>query len=161
MAMELNFRIAGRIARPVEEVYEAIADPEKLARFFATGGAKGRIETGNTLYWKFKGFTEETPVKVIEAVPNEMIILEWQAYEGETGKIGAKIVGVEYATTVTFLFKALDDGRTLVQIIEEGWNETPGGLRGSYNNCEGWTSMLLTLKGMLEHDINLGDGLYH
>ena len=44
--MELKFKIAGRIAKPVHEVFEAVADPKKLSGYFTTGGAKGRLETG-------------------------------------------------------------------------------------------------------------------
>ncbi len=44
--MEINFRVSGRIAKPVEEVFEAVADPNKLSKYFTTGGAKGRMETG-------------------------------------------------------------------------------------------------------------------
>ena len=63
-------------------------------------------------------------------------------------------------TTVTMLFSPTDDGRTLVQIVEEGWPERPGGLRGSYTNCEGWTIMLLAMKSWLEHGIDIGADLY-
>src|SRR3546814_10733175 len=46
MVMELKFRVAARIAKPVHEVFEAVADPAKLSHYFTTGGAKGRLETG-------------------------------------------------------------------------------------------------------------------
>jgi hypothetical protein len=36
--------------------------------------------------------------------------------------------GPDYNTTVTMEFKSTDDGRTLVEIAEEGWRETPNGL---------------------------------
>ncbi|CDZ45543.1 Hypothetical protein, partial CDS, partial [Neorhizobium galegae bv. orientalis] len=39
--MELKFKISGRISKPVEEVFEAVADPKKLSGYFTTGGAKG------------------------------------------------------------------------------------------------------------------------
>ena len=37
---------------------------------------------------------------------------------------------------------------------------SPGALRGSYANTEGWTGMLLALKVWVEHGINLREGLY-
>ena len=46
--MELKFRVAARIAKPVHEVFEAVADPGQLSEYFTTGGAKGRLETGAT-----------------------------------------------------------------------------------------------------------------
>ena len=158
--MELKFRIAARIAKPVHEVFEAVADPEQLSQYFTTGGAKGRLETGATVMWDFHDFPGAFPVKVVEVVPDERIVLEWGAHEAESGEIGAKPVKTDYSTTVTFLFKPLDDGRTLIEIVEEGWHDTPGALRGSYANSEGWTGMLLALKAWVEHGINLREGLY-
>ena len=158
--MDLKFRVAGRIAKPVHEVFEAVADPAKLSRYFTTGGAKGRLETGATVMWDFADFPGAFPVTVVEVVPDERIVLEWGAHEAESGEIGAKGIKTDYSTTVTFLFKALDDGRTLVEIVEEGWHDSPGALRGSYANSEGWTGMLLALKVWVEHGINLREGLY-
>jgi len=158
--MEINFRVAGRIDKPVAEVFEAVADPEKLSGYFTTGGAKGRIETGATVMWDFHDFPGAFPVEVIEVVPNEKIVLEWGAHEGDSGKIGAKGRETDYRTTVTMLFKPTDDGRTLVEIVEEGWRDTPEALRGSYMNCEGWTGMLCAMKVWLEHGITLRHGFY-
>jgi uncharacterized protein YndB with AHSA1/START domain len=44
--MELKFEVHARIARPPGQVFEAVADPDQLSRYFTTGGAKGRLETG-------------------------------------------------------------------------------------------------------------------
>jgi uncharacterized protein YndB with AHSA1/START domain len=37
--MDLKFKISAHIARPVAEVFEAVADPKKLSGYFTTGGA--------------------------------------------------------------------------------------------------------------------------
>jgi len=158
--MDLKFRVAARIARPVHEVFEAVADPAQLSHYFTTGGAEGRLETGATVTWDFHDFPGAFPVEVVEVVPDERIVLEWGAHEAESGEIGAKGIKTDYTTTVTMLFKPLDDGRTLVEIVEEGWHDSPGALRGSYANSEGWTGMLLALKVWIEHGINLREGLY-
>src|SRR5919112_265104 len=108
--MELKFRVAARISRPVHEVFEAVADPDKLSQYFTTGGAKGRLEK---------------------------------------------------RATVTMDFSSLDDGsRTLVEIREEGWRETQGGLDASYGNCMGWSQMLCALKVWIEHGFNLRADMY-
>ena len=44
--MELHFKVFGYIARPVAQVFEAVADPAQLSRYFTTGGAQGRLRTG-------------------------------------------------------------------------------------------------------------------
>ena len=64
--MEINFRVSGRIAMPVEEVFEAVADPAQLSQYFTTGGAKGRLETGATVMWDFHDFPGAFPVEVID-----------------------------------------------------------------------------------------------
>ena len=159
--MELKFRVAARIAKPVHEVFEAVADPKQLSEYFTTGGAKGRLETGTTVTWDFHDYPGAFPVHVIEVVPDERIVLEWKASEGEAPNVeGGEMKDADYNTTVTMSFKALDDGRTLVEIAEEGWRENQGALSASYGNCQGWTGMLLALKVWLEHGFNLRDGLY-
>ena len=64
--MDLKFKVSGRIARPVEEVFEAVADPAKLSAYFTTGGAVGRLETGKTVQWEFADFPGAFPVEVVE-----------------------------------------------------------------------------------------------
>ncbi|PKQ00335.1 MAG: ATPase [Alphaproteobacteria bacterium HGW-Alphaproteobacteria-13] len=159
--MELKFRVAARIAKPVHEVFEAVADPAKLSHYLTTGGAKGRLETGATVEWDFHDYPGAFPVYVIAVVPDEKIVLEWQANEGEAPNVeGGSLETADYRTRVTMLFKGLDDGRTLVKISEEGWRENQGALDASYGNCQGWSQMLCALKVWIEHGINLREGMY-
>jgi uncharacterized protein YndB with AHSA1/START domain len=151
MAMPLKFKISGRIARPVHDVFEAVVDPDQLSGYFTTGGAKGRLETGATVTWDFADFPGAFPVEVVEVDPDRRIVLRWQAADGGDDP---------YDTTVTMEFAELDDGRTLVTIAEDGWRDTAAAQEASYGNCEGWTGMLCALKVWLEHGINLRDGFY-
>jgi len=159
--MELKFRVAARIARPVHDVFEAVADPQQLSHYFTTGGARGRLETGATVTWDFHDFPGAFPVRVVEVVPDQRIVLEWKANEGEAPNVeGGEMTAADYDTTVTMTFKDLGDGRTLVEIAEAGWRQNQGALNASYGNCQGWTGMLLALKVWIEHGINLREGLY-
>ena len=54
--MDPRFQVSGRINKPVQEVFEAVADPKQLSGYFTTGGAKGRLETGVTVQWEFADF---------------------------------------------------------------------------------------------------------
>ena len=160
--MDLKFRVAARIARPVHDVFEAVADPAQLSGYFTTGGAEGRLETGATVTWDFHDFPGAFPVEVVEVVPDETIVLKWDASEGEPHNVeGAETAVAPYKTMVTMTFKPVDDGqRTLVEIKEEGWHENQGALDASYGNCQGWSQMLCALKAWLEHGINLREGMY-
>ncbi|MEQ8294554.1 MAG: SRPBCC family protein [Roseovarius sp.] len=147
--MELKFTVAGRIAKPVEEVFEAVVSPDRLSQYFTTGGARGRLETGAEVTWDFHDFPGAFPVLVQEVVPNSRIVLQWEA-DGIA----------DTWTTVTMEFQGLEDGRTMVRISEFGWPETEAGLSSSFGNCQGWTGMLCAMKAWLEHGINLRDGFY-
>lgn len=158
--MELKFSVSAHIARPIDEVFEAIADPKKLSGYFTTGGAQGRLETGQTVTWDFHDFPGAFPVEVVEVIAPSKIVLKWEANDGPP-EGGEATAGASYMTTVTMDLSSLDDGRrTLVRITEEGWRQTPGGLKASYGNCMGWSQMLCALKVYVEHGINLRDGMY-
>jgi uncharacterized protein YndB with AHSA1/START domain len=149
---ELRFSVSGRIARPCAEVYEAVADPAQLSRYFTTGGASGRLESGTVATWDFHDFPGAFPVTVVEAVPHERIVVRWD------GEATADDSG---STTTTFEFEPIDGGaRTLVTISESSWKPTVAGADRAFGNCQGWTGMLAAMKVWLEHGINLRDGFY-
>lgn len=158
--MELKFEVSMRVSKPVHEVFEAVADPAKLSGYFTTGGAVGRLATGQTVQWEFADYPGPFPVEVVEVVQDQKIVLKWEANEG-VPEDGAPVVGASYMTTVTMSFSPLDgDTRTLVRIAEEGWRETETGLKASYGNCMGWSQMLAALKAWVEHGLNLREGAY-
>lgn len=143
--MEPKFEVQLKILKPVHEVFEAVVDPKKLSGYF-TKTASGRLAPGATVMWSFPEFPEEFPVKVKEVVPDERIVLEWEAQEGG------------YDTRIEMKFKPLDDGATMVQISESGWRDTPKGIESSYSNCGGWMHMMCCMKAYVEHRINLRAG---
>jgi len=149
---QLSFTVSGFISKEISEVYEAVADPEKLSSYFTTGGAKGRAETGEALTWDFHDFPGAFPVKVIEAQSPKKIVIQW---------------GAEHTTsdnamnTVTFDFTSVDnDTRTKVDITETSWQATTDGAKAAFGNCMGWTGMMAAMKAWLEYGINLREGFY-
>lgn len=149
---ELGFSVSGRVSRPVAEVYEAVADPDQLSRYFTTGGARGRLEPGAEVSWDFHDFPGRFPVTVVDAQPPHRIVIEWG---------GEAVTGDRGVTTTTFEFESIDgDTRTLVTITESSWLPTVEGAKSAFGNCEGWTGMLTALKVWLEHGINVREGYY-
>ena len=149
--MELKFRVFGRVAKPVAEVFEAVVDPASLSAFFTTGGAVGRLEKGATVTWDFADFPGAFPVQVVEVVTPEKIVLRWPS--NEAGASGQE-------TEVTMVFSDTGDGRTLVEISESGWGNNQSGLKASYGSCMGWAQMVCALKLWVERKINLREGMY-
>ena len=151
--MDPKFAVFIFVGRPPREVFEAVADPEKLSAYFTTGGAKGRLEEGATVTWDFHDFPGAFPVEVDEVVENERIAIRWDASEGDSP--------AGYQTNVIFTFSPVDGGeRTKVEVEEHGWRDSEAGLKASYNNCMGWSQMLCALKAWVEHGINLREGAY-
>lgn len=146
--MSPGFRVSGRIARPVAQVFDAVVNPKALSSYFTTvGGASAPLVAGTTVTW-----WGEVPVEVDEVVRDSRIVLRWDA-----GVPGAAAAG---RTRIEMRFEALDGDATLVTIAESGWSDDDAGRRKSYVNCEGWTQMLCCMKAWLEHGINLRAGYY-
>ncbi len=149
----LEFTVFGFVSKPPAEVYEAVADPAVLSRYFTTGGAVGRLETGATVQWDFADFPGAFPVTAVEAVPNDRIVIRWGG--------DADAIADAADTEVTFEFLPVDDGsRTEVRIAERAWKATEPGARAAFGNCMGWTGMLAAMKAWLEHGIDLREGFY-
>lgn len=146
--MPFEFRVNGRIDRPVAQVFDAVVNPDQLSRYFVTlGGISGPLVAGTTVTW-----WGEVPVQVEEVEPNERIVFRWDAMVAK---------GEEpYKTRVEMRFQSLDDGATMVTIAETGWRENEQGQKSSYLNCEGWSQMLACMKAWLEYGINLRQGYY-
>lgn len=149
---ELSFTVSGRVARPCADVYEAVADPDQLSRYFTTGGARGRLKGGTEVTWEFADHPGAFPVTVVEAEPPRRIVIEWDG-DATTSPAGR-------TRTVFELEPIDDDTRTLVTITETSWQATADGARAAFGNCEGWTGMLAALKAWVEHGINLREGFY-
>ena len=151
--MQLKFKVHTKIQKPVEEVFDGVRNPEKLSKYFTTGGASAPLDENTTVMWDFADFPGAFPVRVKEVVPNKLIAFEWDA-AGESGTVKNMVCRVEIT------FEALNGHETLVSISESGWPETQKGLDLSYGNCMGWSQMLSALKAYLEYGINLRQGAY-
>lgn len=149
--MELKFQVQTKIQKPVEEVFDAVHNPDKLSGYFTNGGASASLNEGTTVEWRFADTPGEEigpfPVEVKKVIPNKLIVFEWQ---------GAK----DHNTLVEMNFEKTGPEETLVKITETGWKEDQSDLNSSYGNCMGWTQMLCCLKGYVEYGINLRKGAY-
>jgi len=129
-----------KIQKSANEVYEAIADPDKMANYWFSSGT-ARVETGKTITWKYAEYHAEGKVHILEADGIKKIIFTWGT-EGEE-------------TTVSILLEQKDDSGTVVQITESGFNEDdPDLVAKMLGQKEGWVYMLTCLKAYLENGIS-------
>lgn len=149
--MNLEFTVQTRIQKPVEEVFDAVYNPAKMVKYFPQAGVKGALDEGATAEWTFSHSPDHRdPIKVHvkKMEKNKRIVFEWPANED--------FVHVDYNTTVEMTFEALSANETLVKITESGWKDNDKALKGSYQNCNGWTQMMASLKTWVEHGFALG-----
>jgi uncharacterized protein YndB with AHSA1/START domain len=144
--MSRNYRVQTKIKRPVADVFDAVVSSEKMKHYFVDGASSDLVE-GKTVTWRWDHYGEN-PVVVRKVVDNELIELAIDSKEWEKTKDEA------YEVLVIFEFEQLEDG-TMLSISEQGWKTDAEGLKGSHDNCGGWTHMAMCLKAFLEHGIDL------
>lgn len=145
--MARNYTVSTRIAKPVADVYDAIVSSERLNRYF-TSRTSGDLEVGARILWHWDP-SDDCPVVVKRMEPPRLIELALDSREWQ------KTTDEAYEVRVTIELEALDDGGTKVSISEEGWKTDAEGLKGSHDNCGGWTHMAMCLKGYMEYGIDL------
>ena len=144
--MSRNYTVQTKILKPVAEVFAAVVEREQMEHYFLDGASNDLVE-GEAITWRWDHYGEN-PVGVRKVVPNERIELVIDSKEWD------KTTEEAYDVLVIFEFEELADG-TMLSISEQGWKTDAAGLRGSHDNCGGWTHMAMCLKAWLEHDIDL------
>ena len=131
------------ISKPVNEVYEAIVDPDKMNKYFTTTSS-GRIESGKTLVWTWEDYNAEHQIKVGKIEKDKTVSFEWDGS------------GVQCVVVITLEVK--NEDQTLVKITESDWPVDYKSAKQCMGQVEGWTHFLCCLKAYLEYGINLRVG---
>ena len=144
MENQLEIKVALQIQKPIQEVFEAIVDPEKMKNYFVSE-SNGRMEEGAALVWKFPEFEGEVPVKVENINENKYISYYWDT---------------DYSMLVEIYLDPIENHSTLVSITENGKPNDDAGILWLQGNTEGWANFLACLKAYLEYGINLRKGAF-
>jgi uncharacterized protein YndB with AHSA1/START domain len=145
--MGRNYTVSTHIRKPVQEVFDAVVSKESLNKYF-TNASSADLTEGDRIRWHWDHYGELSIV-VNKIVANELIELSLDSKEWEKTKDEA------YEVLVIFEFESTDDGGTKMSISEQGWRTDAEGLKGSHDNCSGWTDMAKCMKAWLEHGIDL------
>jgi uncharacterized protein YndB with AHSA1/START domain len=129
------------IRKSPEEVFAAFINPDITTKFWFTGSS-GPLEVGKTVRWEWEmydGSTQVTP-KTIE--PHRRIVIEWDGFRGPT--------------TVEWKFARQQNDATFVSVTESGFTGTGEELLKKVTEAtQGFTWVLASLKGFLEHGLQL------
>jgi uncharacterized protein YndB with AHSA1/START domain len=143
---KLEIKVGLKMSKPFHDVFEAIVDPAKMTQYFIAKST-GRMEAGETVFWKFPEFDIEFPVRVHEIQTDQYISYSWDSMDGA-------------ATTVEIIVKPMGNNETFVSITEKNRDNNEQGLKWLKGNTEGWANFLACLKAYLEYGINLRKGAF-
>ncbi|ESU24876.1 hypothetical protein FEDK69T_04290 [Flavobacterium enshiense DK69] len=142
---KLEINVAMQIGKPVNEVFEAIVNPEKMTNYFISEST-GMMEEGKKLIWKFPEFDFECPVRVGKVEKDKYVSYYWESS------------GAELLVEMTLTER--ENNTTLVSISEKSMNNDETGLQWLSGNSFGWSNFLACLKAYLEYGINLRKGAF-
>ena len=141
----LEINVAMQISKPINEVFEAIVNPEKMCNYFISQST-GRMEEGKNLIWKFPEFDMEVPVKVVKIEKDSVISYYWE--------------NSSQNLLVEMKLSTVGNNSTLIKISEKSMENNEAGLKWLSGNSFGWSNFLACLKAYLEYGINLRKGSF-
>ncbi|HLT07866.1 MAG TPA: SRPBCC domain-containing protein [Cyclobacteriaceae bacterium] len=141
--MKLTAKASLQIQKPIEEVFEAVVNPEHISKYFIAKSS-GRMESDTTLHWEFGDFPGEFPVEVKDVKAPQVVRFVW-----------------DQDTVVEIAFDAQDDQSTVVRITEGEKELSEENLEWLIGNTFGWGNFLDCLKAYLEYGINLRKGAFN
>ncbi|GAB6928944.1 SRPBCC family protein [Paenibacillus sp. JCM 10914] len=124
------------IRRPVEEVFQAIVDPEVTTKFWFTKSS-GRLDNGKHVTWEWEMYGVAGDVEVLDVEDNQRIVLAWP-------------------TKVEWNFQQISEQETFVTVINSGFEgEGDDIVQEAIDSMGGFTMVLCAMKALLEHGIIL------
>ena len=129
------------IRKPVEQVFEAFADPRVTSNFWFTRGS-GRLEAGKQVTWDWEMYNVSVGVAVRAIEDHKRILIEWSS----KGSV---------PTTVEWRFTPRAEG-TYVTVTNAGFTGDPDSLVEQVRSAtEGFALVLAGAKAFLEHNLRL------
>lgn len=141
----LEINVAMQIQKTVNEVFEAIINPEKMSHYFISKST-GIMEEDKSLIWNFPEFDFDCPIRVGKIEKDNYISYYWKMDE------------IELLVEMTLTPR--EDNSTLVNITEKSRANDEQSLKWLSGNSFGWSNFLACLKAYLEYGINLRKGAF-
>lgn len=142
---KLEISVALQIQKPINEVFEAIVNPEKMSNYFISESS-GMMKDGKELIWKFPEFDINIPIRVGKIEKDKYISYYWESDKIEM--------------LVEMTLTAQKDDSTLVTVTEKSRVNDEMGIKWLMGNSFGWSNFLACLKAYLEYGINLRKGAF-
>jgi uncharacterized protein YndB with AHSA1/START domain len=142
---QLEIKCAMQIQKPIDIVFDAIVNPDKMSNYFIAWGSD-KMETGKTIEWKFPDFDEKFSIQTDKIITDKLVSFYW------------KIDDLSLLVEITL--DKINATETLVTITEGKRIADDAGLKWLSGNSFGWSNFLSCLKAYLEYGINLRKGAF-
>lgn len=137
----MNNQTKIEIRKPAAEIFEAFVDPVKIGNFWFSSSSE-RWAKGKIITLRYEEYEAQGNIHILDMIDHHKIVYEWGREEGEPH-------------TVKITFQATSPDTTVVEVIEEGFDEDdPDLIPKILDNKEGWVYMLTCLKGYMEFGVN-------
>jgi uncharacterized protein YndB with AHSA1/START domain len=125
-----------KIEKPAKEIFEAIVDPIKIGNFWFSSSSE-RWEQGKTVTIRYDEYNAEGQIEILEMETNKKIV--FHDFDNHT---------------VTITLEERSPSSTIMEVIEDGFNEKDSELiEKLIDNKEGWVYALTCLKAYLEFGV--------
>jgi len=130
------------VHKPVNEVWDAIVNPEKITRYF-TSSVSGPISKGKNIKWEFSDYNVSIDIEVLDIVENKFISFKWEA-SGNEKRVEIKL--------------SPQKNLTKIEISESEFHLTKDDIEKVIQQTQGWTHFICSLKAWLYTGVNLRNG---
>lgn len=137
----LEIKAGIQVAKPINEVYDAIINPDKMKNYFISKSS-GVIEEYKTIQWGFPEMDMLFDIRVGKLQLNKYISYYWKDLDGTE-------------TFVEFFLESKEPSLTYVKVTEKERTNDDEGINWLKRNTEGWANFLACLKAWMEYNINL------
>ncbi len=141
----LEIKAALQIAKPINEVFETIVDPEKMSNYFISYGS-ARMEEDKEITWRFPEMDREFPIRTGKIEKDKLVSYYWDIDDRQT------LVEIQLAS--------YKNDQTIVTVTEKSMPNDEAGINWLKGNTEGWANFLACLKAWLEYGIHLRKGAF-
>ena len=141
--MNIQVNVRDNVLKPIDDVFDAIVNPDRITGYFASGSDR-RLEEGKIVKWTFSDVGMVLEVNVTKVEQNKRISFDWVA----SGQLA----------TVDINLKKEDKEKTNIVITEGLFYPDEAGIQKALQQTQGWTDFICSLKAYLYTGINLRNG---
>jgi uncharacterized protein YndB with AHSA1/START domain len=138
----IDVSVRNIVLKPVEEVFDAVVEPERMAGYFISSASAPMTE-GATVEWRFDDVGAELQVDIHVVDRPKRIAFTWAA-SGQPADVEMQFDGDSRSTTIT--------------VTETPFPFDHEGVRRALGQTSGWTDFLCCMKAYVQHGVNLREG---